>query len=84
MTPRQLTFRQVLEAIQAQRETVGRRIVVAMVEEGLFRQLDNGDVVFVAGRATPRQMTRLILDCFVEALALAYQEEPPRLWTRDV
>ncbi len=78
--PKQLSYEELTAILQRNRETVGRRLVMALIEEGLFREVNNnGEVTFfVSQHARPEQLTRIIIDSLIEMLALAYDTEAPQ------
>ncbi len=76
---KQMTLAEVLATLEANRDIAGRKLVAAMIEEGLFRITD-GQIRFAGQQQiNPRRLTRVIWDTVTEMLIEAYREDPQHL-----
>ena len=75
----QLSLNDLMAGIDANRGLLRQKLVLAMIDEGLFRQ-EGGDIRFAGERMRPQQVMRIVMDCYEDLLARVYDDaQPPQL-----
>ena len=76
----QLSLSDLMVGIGANRGVLRQKLVLAMIDEGLFRQ-DGSEIRFAGDRMRPDQLMRIVMDCYEDLLASVYDDapQPPQL-----
>ena len=76
----QLSLQDLMAGIASNRGVLRQKLVLAMIDEGLFRQ-EGGDIRFAGERMRPEQLMRIVTDCYEDLLSRVYDEspQPPQL-----
>jgi hypothetical protein len=73
----QLSLNELLAGLEANKGLLRQKLVLAMIDEGLFRQ-EGGEIRFAGDRMRPDQLMRIVIDCYAEVLTSVYEDQPPQ------
>ncbi len=71
----QLSLNELLAGLEVKKGALRQKLVLAMIDEGLFRQ-DGSEIRFAGDRMRPDQMMRIVIDCYAEVLTSVYDDAP--------
>ncbi len=71
----QLSLNELLAGLEAKKGDLRQKLVLAMIDEGLFRQAGgSGEIRFAGDRMRPEQLMRIVMDCYAGVLARVYDD----------
>ena len=73
----QLSLNELLAGLEAKTGVLRQKLVLAMIDEGMFRQDGgSGEIRFAGDRMRPEQMMRIVMDCYAAVLVSVYDDAP--------